>query len=249
MTVCQAPALLGRPAGVRCARRRLGLRWRACRWAVSRLVLAGAWWPVAGQRPGLRLQQVTGGGQDGHLGRHAGRRLGGAGDGVAGCPDRGQVRDIESGWACLFIRGLLRGPSWGAARTHSPGSFEPTRNGDQGQAEPPDGLARAQKRIGYLRICEAGASSTAGSAPAGRAASKARPPRRRRQMWRSMRAAAAPGSGPAPASVGLSSAKGETGMRAREGTRLAAILIAGGAVLAVPATSALASATHGKVFF
>src|SRR5215471_4696072 len=63
MTVCQAPALLGRPAGVRCARRRLGLRWRACRWAVSRLVLAGAWWPVAGQRPGLRLQQVTGAGR------------------------------------------------------------------------------------------------------------------------------------------------------------------------------------------
>src|SRR5215831_15442928 len=102
MTVCQAPALLGRPAGVRCARRRLGLRWRAYRWAVWRLVLAGAWWPVAGQRPGLRLQQVIGGGQGGHLGRRAGRRLGGAGDGVAGCPDRGQVRDIESGWACLY---------------------------------------------------------------------------------------------------------------------------------------------------
>jgi len=38
-------------------------------------------------------------------------------------------------------------------------------------------------------------------------------------------------------------------MRARAGTRLAAILIAGGAFLAVPAASALASATHGKVFF
>jgi len=38
-------------------------------------------------------------------------------------------------------------------------------------------------------------------------------------------------------------------MRVRAGARLAAILIAGGAFLALPATSALASTTHGKVFF
>src|SRR5262249_21411266 len=38
-------------------------------------------------------------------------------------------------------------------------------------------------------------------------------------------------------------------MRMRTGTRLAAILIAGGAFLALPATSALASAAHGNVFF
>jgi hypothetical protein len=40
-----------------------------------------------------------------------------------------------------------------------------------------------------------------------------------------------------------------TGMRVRTGTRLAAILIAGGAFLAFSATSALASTTHGTVFF
>jgi hypothetical protein len=38
-------------------------------------------------------------------------------------------------------------------------------------------------------------------------------------------------------------------MQVRAGTRLAAILITGGAFLAFPATSALASATHGNVFF
>jgi hypothetical protein len=38
-------------------------------------------------------------------------------------------------------------------------------------------------------------------------------------------------------------------MRAKVGARLAAILIAGGAFLAFSAASALASATHGKVFF
>jgi hypothetical protein len=69
-------------------------------------------------------------------------------------------------------------------------------------------------------------------------------------MWRSIAPLPRRAQGrPAQAQVGLSSAKGETGMRARAGTRLAAILIAGGAFLAVPATSALASATHGTVFF
>ena len=38
-------------------------------------------------------------------------------------------------------------------------------------------------------------------------------------------------------------------MQVRAGTRLAAILITGGAFLAFPAASALASATHGNVFF
>jgi hypothetical protein len=38
-------------------------------------------------------------------------------------------------------------------------------------------------------------------------------------------------------------------MRVRAGTGLAAVLVAGAAFLALPATSALASATHGKVFF
>ncbi len=38
-------------------------------------------------------------------------------------------------------------------------------------------------------------------------------------------------------------------MRVRAGTRLSAILLAGAALLALSATSALASATHGKVFF
>src|SRR5215831_4861375 len=249
MTVCQAPALLGRPAGVRCARRRLGLRWRAYRWAVWRLVLAGAWWPVAGQRPGLRLQQVIGGGQGGHLGRRAGRRL--AVPVTASRAARTAGRSATSRAAGpVFIRGLLRQPSWGAARTHSPGSFEPTRTGDQGQAEPPDGLARAQKRIGYLRICRGRGSSTAGSAPTGRAATKARPPRRRRQgvriHARRCRAGRRPGTGVGVLVIGEGR---NTGMRTRAGTRLAAILIAAGAFLAVPAASALASATHGKVFF
>jgi len=38
-------------------------------------------------------------------------------------------------------------------------------------------------------------------------------------------------------------------MRVRAGTRLAAALAAGAAFLALPATSALASTTHGTVFF
>ena len=38
-------------------------------------------------------------------------------------------------------------------------------------------------------------------------------------------------------------------MRAKAGTRLAAILLTGGAFFALPATSALASTTQGKLFF
>jgi hypothetical protein len=38
-------------------------------------------------------------------------------------------------------------------------------------------------------------------------------------------------------------------MRVRTGARFAAMLIAGGAILAFSATSALASTTHGKLFF
>ena len=97
---------------------------------------------VAGRRPAPRPAPPAGnrGGQGGHLGRRAGRRLGGAGDRVAGCPDRGQVRGIESGWACLFIRGLLREPSWGAPdRTAREPSTrrEPAMNRQKGPADPP----------------------------------------------------------------------------------------------------------------
>ena len=186
MTVCQAPALLGCPG-----------RRQVCappaRSAVACLPPGGVApcagrCVVAGRRPAPRPAPPAGnrGGQGGHLGRRAGRRLGGVDDGVAGCPDRGQVRDIESGWACLLSVGCFGSQAGEPPERTAPGDLEPTRTGDQGQAEPPDGPARARKRFGYPRICEARGSSTTGSAPTGRAATKARPPRRRLQVRRSI---------------------------------------------------------------
>src|SRR5215468_3349228 len=78
---------------------------------------------VAGRRPAPRPAPPAG--NRGRTGRPPGppcwQGLGGVDDGVAGCPDRGQVRDIESGWA-LFIRGLLRGQAGEPPERTAPGA-------------------------------------------------------------------------------------------------------------------------------
>src|SRR5215471_17840843 len=249
MTVCQAPALLGRPAGVRCARRRLGLRWRACRWAVSRLVLAGAWWPVAGQRPGLRLQQVTG--ADGAATWAAVLAGGWAGPVTVSRAARTAGRSAASRAAGpVFYRWVASGAKLGSRQDAQPRELRTSANRRSRPGRAP-GRTCASPETYWVpadlwgrgfeyrreRTCRQsrnqGKTASAPKTNVGIHARRCRAGRR-------------PGTGVGVLVIGEGR---NTGMRARAGTRLAAILIAGGAFLAVPATSALASATHGKMFF